>query len=107
MHLGGFGLLIMGVLDSSFLVLPLGNDLLVIALTARQHMRLFYYAAMATVGSVMGCFILDLVSRRGGERGLECTLGHKRTEYVRRRVKKSAGWALVIALVWIPLFSRP
>ena len=43
MHLGGVGLLIMGVLDSSFLVLPLGNDLLVIALTARQHMKVFYY----------------------------------------------------------------
>lgn len=104
MHLGGFGLLIMGVLDSSFLVLPLGNDLLIIALTARQHTKLFYYAGMATVGSVAGCFILDLVSRRGGEKGLERTLGHKRTEYVKRRVSKSAGWALAIASLLPPPF---
>jgi membrane protein DedA with SNARE-associated domain len=104
MHLGGSGLLIMGVLDSSFLVLPLGNDLLVIALTARHHMRLFYYAAMATAGSVAGCFILDLVSRRGGEKGLERTLGHKRTEYVKKRVKKSAGWALALAALMPPPF---
>lgn len=104
MHLGGFGLVIMGVLDSSFLVMPLGNDLLVIVLTARHHMRLFYYAAMATAGSVAGCFILDLVSRRGGEKGLERTLGHKRTEYVKKRVSKSAGWALALASLLPPPF---
>jgi hypothetical protein len=47
-HLGGFGLLALGVLDSSFLVMPLGNDLLVIALTARNHGAMLYYAAIAT-----------------------------------------------------------
>ena len=37
LHLGGFGLVILGVLDSSFLILPFGNDLLLIALSARRH----------------------------------------------------------------------
>ena len=38
--LGGMGLVLLGILDSSFLMMPLGNDLLVVALTAshRTHM---------------------------------------------------------------------
>ena len=53
-HLGGFGLLLLGILDSSFLFMPLGNDLLVVALTAQRHNRMLYYAAMASAGSVIG-----------------------------------------------------
>jgi membrane protein YqaA with SNARE-associated domain len=56
----------MGVLDSSFLIMPLGNDLLVVALTARRHILLPYYAGMATAGSVIGCLIMDVIARRGG-----------------------------------------
>jgi len=40
----------------------------------------------------------------GGEKGLERTLGHKRTEYVKKRVKKSAGWALALASLMPPPF---
>jgi len=65
---------ILGVLDSSFLIIPLGNDLLLIALSARRHELVPYYAAMATAGSVTGCFIMDVISRRGGEKGLERTI---------------------------------
>ena len=39
-HLGVFGPLLLGILDSSFLVFPFGNDLLVVALTARNHAHL-------------------------------------------------------------------
>ena len=55
-RLGMFGLLVFGVLDSSFLDLPFGNDLLMVWLTARQHNMLPVYAAMATLGSVTGCW---------------------------------------------------
>jgi len=34
---GGLGLVVLGILDSSFLFAPLGNDLLVVAMTARKH----------------------------------------------------------------------
>ncbi len=33
-HIGYLGPLVMGVLDSSFLVLPFGNDLLIVGLVA-------------------------------------------------------------------------
>ena len=69
--LGGFGLLILGLLDDSFLSMPLGNDLLMVALTARQHKMLPAFAAMATAGSVIGCWLIDMIARKGGEAGLK------------------------------------
>src|SRR5947207_3972399 len=103
-HLGGFGLLILGVLDSSFLFSPFGNDLLMIALTARRHGRILFYAAMATAGSVLGCFITDAISRKGGEAGLEKRVPKRRLNYIKKKVKKSAGWALVLAALMPPPF---
>jgi membrane protein YqaA with SNARE-associated domain len=103
-RLGGFGLLIMGVLDSSFLFMPLGNDLLVVALTARQPRMLPVFAAMATLGSVLGCSLLDRIARKGGEEGLERIVSRRQLEHVKRRVRKSAGWALAFASVMPPPF---
>ena len=39
-RMGGFGLIRFGILDSSFLFLPLGNDLLLIVLTAQAGLVL-------------------------------------------------------------------
>ena len=103
-HLGGFGLIVVGILDSSFLVMPLGNDLLVVAMTARKHALLPYYASMAAAGSVLGCVLLDYVSRAGGEKGLEKHVPRRRLEYVRKRVKKNAAWALAFASLMPPPF---
>ena len=102
--LGGFGLLILGVLDSSFLFMPLGNDLLIIVLTARNHAMLPVFATMAAAGSVLGCLLVDLVCRKGGEEGLERVVSGRRLAYVKRKVSKSAGWALAFASVMPPPF---
>ncbi len=102
--LGGFGLLIMGILDSSFLFMPLGNDLLVIALTARHAARMPYYAAMATLGSVLGVLLVDVLSRKGGEKGLNGRIPARRLEYVKQKVTKRAGWALALASLMPPPF---
>jgi len=102
--MGGFGLLFLGILDSSFLFMPLGNDLLVIGMTARRHDLMFYYAAMATAGSVLGCLLIDLMVRKGGEKGLEKHLPPKRLDYIRNKVEKSAGWALAFAALMPPPF---
>jgi membrane protein YqaA with SNARE-associated domain len=103
-HLGGFGLLILGVLDSSFLFMPLGNDLLMVAMTASRHVMLPYYAGMATAGSVLGCLITDILGRKGGEAGLEKKLPRKRIEYIKRKVTQRAGWALALASLMPPPF---
>src|SRR5580692_1177211 len=105
-HLGGPGLLLLGILDSSFLFAPLGNDLLVVAMSAHYHSvpRMLYYAAMSTIGSVLGCLLVDVILRRAGEKGLEHYLPRKRIEYVRKKVEKSAAWALIVASIAPPPF---
>jgi membrane protein YqaA with SNARE-associated domain len=103
---GGIGLLVLGILDSSFLFAPLGNDLLVVALSARHHsvLRMLYYAAMSTIGSVLGALLVDVVLRPAGEHGLARHFSQRRLEYFKRKVQENAEWALVIASIAPPPF---
>jgi membrane protein YqaA with SNARE-associated domain len=103
---GGLGLVVLGILDSSFLFAPLGNDLLVVAMSARKHSvpLMLYYSAASTVGSVLGCLLVDVTLRKAGEKGLEKHLPKKRLDYVKRKVKENAAWALVIAAIAPPPF---
>ena len=103
---GGFGLLVLGILDSSFLFAPLGNDLLVVAMSARYHSvgRMLYFALMSTIGSVLGCLLVDVVMRTAGEMGLAHHLSKARLSYVKKRVERNAAWALVLASIAPPPF---
>src|SRR5436305_11253049 len=106
LKLGGLGLLVLGVLDSSFLFAPWGNDLLVIAFTARNpHLgKMLYYAAMSAAGSVVGCWLLDLTLRPLGAHGLEKHLSARRLKKVQSKVENNAGRALTIASLAPPPF---
>ena len=66
-QLGGLGLFVIAALDSSFLSFPQVNDLLIIYLSTKNPDRMPYYAAMTTAGSLVGCFMLYGVARKGGE----------------------------------------
>jgi len=66
MALGGPGLFLVAVLDSSFLSLPEVNDILVVLLVSNRKELLLYYVAMATLGSVVGDLILYAIARKGG-----------------------------------------
>jgi membrane protein YqaA with SNARE-associated domain len=103
---GGIGLLLLGILDSSFLFAPLGNDLLVVAMSAQYHSvaRMFYYAAMSTIGSVLGCLLVDVAMRTAGEKGLEHHLPKARLNFVKQKVERNAAWALVLASIAPPPF---
>jgi membrane protein YqaA with SNARE-associated domain len=105
-QLGGPGLLLLGILDSSFLFAPLGNDLLVVALSASHHSvaLMLYYAAMSTVGSVLGCLLVDVVLRPAGEHGLERYLPPSRIGYIKGKVERNAVWALIVASIAPPPF---
>jgi membrane protein YqaA with SNARE-associated domain len=67
LSLGGPGLFLIALLDSSFLSFPEVNDLLIIWLTTRHPERMPYYALMTTLGSISGCILLYTVARKGGE----------------------------------------
>ena len=103
-QLGGFGLLGLGILDSSFLFMPLGNDLLIVALTARKPDLFWYYAIMATLGSMIGVTLTDLVSRKLGEVGLERIVARQKLERVKARLKSHTWWGLGMAALLPPPF---
>jgi membrane protein YqaA with SNARE-associated domain len=103
-HLGGFGLLALGILDSSFLFAPFGADLLVIAMTARRYVLMPYYTLMATAGSLLGCAAIDWLGRKQGEKWLQAHFPRRRLEYVSSRVRKNAAWALALASLMPPPF---
>lgn len=103
-HLGIFGLLILGIADSSFLFLPFGNDLLLVVLTARDHAHLPFYIVMAAAGSTIGVVLLDAVCRKGGEEGLKKMLKPARFEYFKRKMSQRAGIAIATACLAPPPF---
>jgi membrane protein YqaA with SNARE-associated domain len=100
---GALGVLIVSSLDSSFLVLPLGNDILLIALSAHNPQRAFYYILAATTGSILGSWLTAWLSRKG-ERGLRRRMSRKRLEFVESQIKKHGAWALGIASLMPPPF---
>ncbi len=87
-HLGYFGPVVMGVLDSSFLFLPFGNDLLVVALVAQHHQGYLFYVLAAVCGSTAGVFLLDLIARKLGEEGIRKVAGNRRFEYLKGKIGK-------------------
>ena len=94
----------MGIMDSSFLFLPFGNDLLVIALAARHHDGWPFYVLSAVCGSTLGVFLLDLVARKAGEAGVQKIAGASRFKRLRRMVAEKGAAALVVSCLAPPPF---
>lgn len=74
--LGGVGLLLSAFVDSSFLPLPLVTDLLLMELSSRHPLRMPYYAAMAAIGSLVGCIWIYWLARKGGQAYYQKSQGH-------------------------------
>jgi membrane protein YqaA with SNARE-associated domain len=74
--LGGVGLLLSAFIDSSFLPLPLVTDLLLMELSSRHPLRMPYYAAMAAIGSLVGCIWIYCLARKGGQAYYRKSQGH-------------------------------
>src|SRR3979490_2465514 len=82
LHLGGIGLIPLGLLDSSLVPLPGSVDFALILLSARGKHLWFYYAAMATAGSVLGGFVTYRLARKGGKEALERKLSKRKVDKV-------------------------
>jgi membrane protein YqaA with SNARE-associated domain len=103
-RLGYFGPFLLGILDSSFLLVPFGNDLLVVGLVARHHQGYLLYVLSAVCGSTCGTFLLDLVTRKAGEAGVQKVAGRSRFEYLKRKIGEKGGRAIVIGCLAPPPF---
>jgi len=105
-RLGPFGLSLLSALDSSFLVLPLGNDLLLVALVSSSSGSWIStaYVAMAAVGSMLGVLTVDVLMRTAGEKGLARFVSRKQIKKIKSRMDKQAGWAVFLAALIPPPF---
>ena len=97
--LGAPGLFLISFLDSSVLTFPVINDLLLIELSIQHPARMPLYALMASLGSVLGCLLLFLIAKKGGEAFFHKRAGergHAIREWV---VRNGFGGMLVAALL--------
>lgn len=81
-HLGGIGLIPLGLLDNSPIPLPGIMDVATILLAGRQQKLWLYYAVMATAGSVIGGFVTYRLARKGGKEALELRFTRKKVDKV-------------------------
>jgi membrane protein YqaA with SNARE-associated domain len=104
-RLGIFGLFLLGVLDSSFLVLPFGNDFLLIALVSSNRGPVWIlYVLVSALGSLAGVFIVDVIMRKAGEEGLERFVKRKRVEQLKQKMDKGVGWVVFTTALLPPPF---
>lgn len=78
MTFGAFGLFTITLLDSAFVPLPSGPDLIMITLSVAEPAWMPIYALAATVGSTIGCTFLYLAARRAGMRALRRVRAERR-----------------------------
>ena len=105
--LGYFGPLVMGILDSSFLFMPFGNDLLIVGLTVRHRQQFGHiaiYIVMAALGSVLGVLLIHLVAHKGGEEGITRFMSQKRFDYLKKKIDRYGGTALAAGCLAPPPF---
>jgi membrane protein YqaA with SNARE-associated domain len=81
-HLGGLGLIPLGLLDSSLLPLPGILDVATIVLSSRQEQLWPYYGLMATVGSLIGGFVTYRLARKGGKEALDRRFSRRKVDKV-------------------------
>jgi membrane protein YqaA with SNARE-associated domain len=99
---GGPGLFAIAFLDSSFVSLPQINDILVVLMVTQHKTWMPYYAAMATLGSVAGCYTIYYLSERGGEAFLKRRLRGGQATRVLALYKRHGVLALVVPALLPP-----
>ena len=103
-HLGYLGPFVLGILDSSFLVLPFGNDLLVVGLIAHHHAGFIFYVLSAACGSTVGVILLSRVAQKFGEEGIRKVAGKKQFDKLKKRIGDRSGIAVAIGCLAPPPF---
>ena len=102
LSVGGPGLFAIAFLDSSFLSLPQINDLLVVLMVTQNKALMPYYAAMATAGSIAGCYVIYYLAERGGEAFLKKRLRPGHTERALALYRRHGLLALMVPALLPP-----
>ena len=94
-HLGTFGLFFLAILDSSPIPTLAGPDILIVILVVARRNPWWEYAAVATVGSVIGAYLTFHLARRAGKAYLEGKFGERRVPSLLRFFERWGTGALV------------
>lgn len=100
LRLRSWGQIGVGIADNSIVPLPGSMDVFTIWLAASRPAFWWYYAAMATVGSLIGGYITYALARRGGKEALDAKLGKKRADNLYKKFQHwGAGTVAIPALL--------
>jgi len=102
LSIGGPGLFTIAALDSSFVSLPQINDLLVVLMVTGNKAWMPYYALMATLGSVVGCSILYVLAKKGGEALLRRRVSSARVDRALALYRRHGVLALMVPALLPP-----
>jgi len=100
--IGGPGLFAIAFLDSSFLSLPQINDILVVLMVTQHKAWMPYYATMATLGSVAGCYVIYSLAEKGGGAFLRKRLRAGHAERALALYKRHGLMALIVPALLPP-----
>ncbi len=101
--LGGLGILLLAVADSSFLSIPEANDLLIVILsTGGTWSNMAYFVGMTVTGSVIGCFLLYSVGRKGGRPLLRRRFSEPKIERAEKLFKRFGVFAVMLPSILPP-----
>ncbi|HXC42487.1 MAG TPA: VTT domain-containing protein [Candidatus Dormibacteraeota bacterium] len=103
-RLGGPGLVLLGIADNSVIPLTGSMDVLTIWLAARHLHPWPFYAAMATLGAVLGGYITYAVARKGGKETMERKLSKRRAKQVSKAFERWGFFAVAIPALMPPPF---
>jgi undecaprenyl-diphosphatase len=101
---GGPGLLIIGLVDSSFIPTLGSLDIFNAVLAARHRDLWWYYALMSTAGSVIGAYLTYRLAQKAGKGWLQAKLGAKRVARVNLMLQRWGVAAVLIAAIAPPPF---
>ena len=101
-YLAAPAMIIIGALDSSLLSLPEINDYLVVGRCFRQPHAVFYFPLFAATGSVLGCFLLYTIMRRGGQAVLRRRFSLESIQKVERAYARYGFLAIAVPAILPP-----
>lgn len=102
LSLGGAGLFVIAFLDSSFISLPQVNDVLVVLMVRANKPLLLYYAAMSTLGSVAGCYVIYYLAEKGGDAFLRRRLSQSKVDRILALYRRHGLLVLVVPALLPP-----
>lgn len=92
-HLGYWGVFVIAFADSALLGMPV--DAIVATYVYHDRKLLFFYVALASIGSALGSIPLYLIGYESGEKLLRKRISEERFQRIHRSFEEHEFWALM------------